>query len=98
MIETLVKTETKPKEIKIHEFDKWVTDWSVYVGEEDLGKIRICKSRFGMHKSYHEDGRELVMGLELDHCIHGTYWHLKWKRDGYDGYQSSFNGVVGGKL
>lgn len=83
---------------ELHEYDKWATDWSHYVGEEDLGKVRIAKTRFGMHKSFHEDGGELILALELEHCINGTYWYLKWKRDGYDGFQSSFDGVVGGKL
>ena len=38
------------------------------------------------------------MSLDLETCIEMTYWHLKWERDGYDGYQASFDGVVGGKL
>jgi len=86
-------------EPKLHEYDKWATDWSYYVGEESLGKIRIAKSRFGMHTSYHESGQALVTGIELDQVISGTYWHLKWKRDGYDGDSNiKYDSVVGGKL
>jgi len=86
-------------EPKLHEYDKWATDWSYYVGEESLGKVRIVKTRFGMHKSYHEDGRELILALEMEHCISATYWHLKWKRDGYDGDSNiKYDSVVGGKL
>jgi hypothetical protein len=90
---TLEKTE-----VQCGQHEKWVTDWSYYVGEERLGNVRFSKTRFGMHKSYHEDGRHLVMSLDLEPCIDMTYWHLKWERDGYDGYQASFDGVVGGKL
>ena len=90
---TLEKTE-----VQCGKNDTWVTDWSNYVGEERLGKVRFAKTRFGLHKSFHEDGRHLVMSLDLEPCIEMTYWHLKWERDGYDGYQASFDGVVGGKL
>lgn len=90
-------------EIKIHQYDKWVTDWSHYVGEEDLGMVRIVKTRFGMHKSYHEDGRMLLLANDLDPVIEMTYWHLKWERDGYIppvGMEDvkTYDSVVGGKL
>lgn len=90
-------------EIKLHEYDKWATDWSYYVGEEDLGKIRIVKTRFGMHVSYHESGKELITAIELDQVISGTYWYLKWKRDGYVppvGMEDvkTYDSIVGGKL
>jgi hypothetical protein len=83
---------------KIHPYDKWMTEWSYYVGEEDLGKIRIFKTRFGLHTSVHEDGHQLITCVEFDTCKTMTYWHLKWKRDGYDGELAVFDGVVGGKL
>jgi len=76
----------------------WVTEWSNYVGEERLGKVRFTKTRFGMHKSYHEDGRHLLLAMDLSTCIDMTYWHLKWAVDGYDGFQSKYSSVVGGKL
>lgn len=90
-------------EVQIHQYDKWVTDWSVFVGDEDLGMVRIVKTRFGMHKSYHETGKELILAMEKDHCISATYWHLKWKRDGYvppvgmDDVKT-YDSYVGGKL
>jgi hypothetical protein len=90
-------------EIKLHEYDNWATDWSHYVGEEDLGKVRIARSRFGMHTSYHESGKELVTAIELDQVVSGTYWYLKWKRDGYVppvGMEDVkvYDSIVGGKL
>lgn len=90
-------------EIKIHEYDKWVTDWSYFVGEEDLGNVRICKTRFGMHTSYHESGKELITGIEFDEVVKSTYWYLKWKRDGYVppvGMEDVkvYDSYVGGKL
>jgi hypothetical protein len=86
-------------ELDIHEFDQWVTKWSWYVGEESLGKIRIKKSRFGLHTSVHESGKNLVSGIELDSVIKTTYCYLKWERDGYDGLVGvKYESVVGGKL
>ena len=85
-------------DIKIHKYDKWVTDWSYYKGEEDLGKVRFVKSRFGLHFSVHESGERLITALELQPVIDMTYWHLKWKRDGYEGSQVNYDGEVGGKL
>lgn len=79
--------------------DDWQCDWSYYVGESNLGKIRIKKTRYGMHTSVHEDGRELVTGLEFETVREMTYWHLIWERDGYDGLASvKYESVVGGKL
>ena len=40
-------------EVKIHEYDKWVTDWSYYVGVESLGKVRNDKTKFVIYKNYH---------------------------------------------
>ena len=84
---------------KLHTFDKWVTEWSHYVSNEDLGKIRIYKSRFGLFTSINENGEKLVTGPTQESIATMTYWHLKWNRDGYDGLSSvSYDSVVEGKL
>ena len=93
-----VAQSSDPSELfNLHPYDTWVTDWSVYVGEERLGKIRIMKTRFGMFTSVHEDGRRLVSSITQKAVTESTYWHLKWKADGYDGEQTQYDGTVGGK-
>ncbi len=79
----------------------WMTEWSYYVGEERLGKVRFFKTRYGLYSSVGEatlKNHTILTGGELDAVISMTYWHLKWGIDGYDGIQSTFSGVVSGKL
>jgi hypothetical protein len=79
----------------------WMTEWSCYVGEERLGKVRFLKTRYGLYSSVGEatlKGHTILTGPDLDSVVTMTYWHLKWGIDGYDGIQSTFSSVVSGKL
>ena len=62
----------------------------------------IKKTRFGLHTSILKEpmGQHFITGLEYDHVLQVTRWHLKSLQDGtLEEYTRVVNsGVVGGKL
>lgn len=85
-------------EYKLHEYDKWVTDWSYFVGYEYLGKVRIYRKRFGSFISVHEGGKELVTGGTFESCRTGTFTYLYGHHHGWEQTSVTYDSIVGGKL
>ena len=61
--------------------------------------FRVEETRWKTWKSFHKDGRCLIMSLHKEQCINATRFYLKGLQEGWDDAQlTKHEGTVGGKL
>jgi hypothetical protein len=59
--------------------------------------FRVEETRFKVWKSYHKDGRSLIMSLHRQSCIDATRFYLKGCQEGWVD-SKTYEGTVVGKL
>lgn len=59
--------------------------------------FRVEETRWKTWKSFHKDGRTLIMSLHRESCITATRFYLKGCQEGWD-VTTTYEGTVGGKL
>lgn len=61
--------------------------------------FRVEETRWKTWKSFHKDGRALVMSLTKEQCLDATRFYLKGLQEGWDDTDvKTHEGTVGGKL
>lgn len=60
--------------------------------------FRVEKRRWETWTSYDKEENALVSSLTEELCVEATRFYLKGKQEGFPETQTSYDGVVGGKL
>ena len=58
----------------------------------------VNEKKYGLWDSTDLDGKGLVTSLTKEQCISATRFYLKGKQEGFSENDSSYSGIVGGKL
>jgi hypothetical protein len=58
----------------------------------------IERKKWGNFTSFNEDGKELVTSMTEELCLNATRFYLKGLQEGFPQPDSTYTGVVGGKL
>lgn len=60
--------------------------------------FRVEQTRWKTWKSFHKDGRILIIALHKELCIDHTRFYLKGLQEGWEQPQITYESTVGGKL
>ena len=58
----------------------------------------VKRQRWGTYVSVGPDDLHIITSLSEELCISSTRWYLKARQDGFTKSETSYDGVVGGKL